>query len=238
MFLAAHRVVSVSNHMVHQLECLGCPTERIFLNTYGVDLNLFDSARPERVGPLFLALGRFVEKKGPLLTLKAFAEVAKTETAARLVMLGDGPLRQRCVEFARDLEIDNQVEFPGVVDHEEAAGWMRRARCFVQHSLQAENGDSEGTPVALLEASSSGLPIVSTKHGGIPDAVVDGVGGFLVEEGDFDGMARHMLCLARDPTLAGSMGAAGRRHIEAHYSLEQSLDRLRQVLREAACCDV
>lgn len=234
LFHSAFRVVAVSNHMVDQLALLGCPPDRVILNPCGVDLNKFDGARPAEVGPLFLALGRFVEKKGPLLTLKAFAQVAKSEAAARLVMLGDGPLRQHCIELAKELAVDDKVDFSGTVSHQEAAAWMRKTRCFVQHSRRAKDGDSEGTPVALLEASSSGLPIVSTRHAGIPDAVVDGVGGFLVDEGDVDGMARHMLCLARDPALAGRMGTAGRRHIEAHYSLEKSLARLRQVLGEAA----
>jgi glycosyltransferase involved in cell wall biosynthesis len=111
---------------------------------------------------------------------------------------------------------------------------MRRARCFVQHSKRAEDGDSEGTPVAVLEASSCGLPVVSTKHAGIVDAVVNGVGGFLVEEGDVDKMADHLLRLVRDSELAARMGSAGRRHIEANYSLTKSLDCLRQVVTEAA----
>jgi glycosyltransferase involved in cell wall biosynthesis len=100
--------------------------------------------------------------------------------------------------------------------------------------MRAEDGDSEGTPVAVLEASSCGLPVVSTKHAGIVEAVVNGTGGFLVEEGDVDKMADHLLRLVRDPELAARMGAAGRRHIEADYSSAKSLGRLRQVVTEAA----
>jgi glycosyltransferase involved in cell wall biosynthesis len=111
---------------------------------------------------------------------------------------------------------------------------MRRARCFVQHSLRAADGDSEGTPVAILEASSCGLPVVSTLHAGIIEAVRDGESGFLVDEGDVDGMAAHMLRLVREPELAAKMGAAGRQHIEANYSSDKSLGRLRLVLQEAA----
>jgi glycosyltransferase involved in cell wall biosynthesis len=149
-------------------------------------------------------------------------------------MLGDGPLHKQCVEVARELGIDQGVDFPGSVDHVEVAAWMRRARCFVQHSLRAEDGDSEGTPVAVLEASSCGLPVVSTKHAGIVDAVVDGTGGFLVEEGDIDGMARQMLRLVREPALAEKMGAAARQHVIANYSSERSLGSLRSVLLGAS----
>ena len=143
-------------------------------------------------------------------------------------------MRDRCIALARELGVENAVEFPGSVDHAGVAAWMRKARCFVQHSVCAENGDSEGTPVAVLEASSCGLPVISTRHAGIVDAVVDGVGGFLVGEGDVDGMADHLLRMVREPELAAGMGAAGRPHIAANYSSEKSLGKLRQVLADAA----
>jgi glycosyltransferase involved in cell wall biosynthesis len=234
LFAAASRVIAVSKDMVGQLVSLGCPAERIVLNPCGVDVDRFVGARPQEGAPLVVACGRFVEKKGPLLTLRAFARAQAEEPQARLVMLGDGPLRKRCIDLACELGVDRVVEFPGAVDHEAVLDWMRRARCFVQHSLRAEDGDSEGTPVAVLEAASCGLPVVSTRHAGIVDAVVDGAGGFLVEEGDVDEMAGHLLRLAQDPGLAARMGVAGRRHIERKYSAENSLGRLRQVLREAA----
>lgn len=230
LFQMASRVIAVSNHMLDQLVDLGCPSERIVLNPYGVDIDQFDGARPKEAAPLLLALGRLVPKKGPLLTLRAFARVQAEEPQTRLVMLGDGPLRDQCVAFAREFGIDQSVDFPGSVDHVEVAAWMRQARCFVQHSLRAEDGDSEGTPVAVLEASSCGLPVVSTKHAGIVDAVIDGEGGFLVEEGDVDGMARQILRLVREPALAEKMGTAARQHVKANYSSEESLGRLRSVL--------
>lgn len=207
LFDIACRVVAVSNHMLEQLVKLGCPAEKLVCNPCGVNVGQFEGARPAEAEPLFLALGRFVEKKGPLLTLRAFAQVEKEEPRARLVMIGEGPLRDRCVDFARELGVGPKVDFPGAVEHAEVAAWMLRARCFVQHSLRADDGDSEGTPVAVLEASSCGLPVVSTRHTGIVDAVVDSKGGFLVEEGDVDGMARRMLRLAREPELAQEMGA-------------------------------
>jgi len=233
LFQTASRVVVVSNHMLAHLVSLGSPMERTVCNPCGVDIKRFQGARPQAAPPLLLALGRFVEKKGPGLTIRAFALVCAEEPQSRLVMLGDGPLRDECIDLAQELGVAQQVQFPGTIDHDEVVGWMRRARCFVQHSLRAATGDSEGTPVAVLEASSCGLPVVSTRHGGIVEAVRDGVSGFLVEEGDIDGMAAHMLRLVRDPELAERTGAAGRQHVEANYSSEKSLDRLRSVLTEA-----
>jgi len=234
LFRTASRVVVVSNHMLAHVVSLGSPAAQTVCNPCGVDVDRFKGARPEAAQPLMLALGRFVEKKGPALTLRAFARVHDDEPQSRLAMLGDGPLRDECIDLARKLGIDQKVNFPGSIGHDEVVAWMRRARCFVQHSLRAANGDSEGTPVAVLEASSCGLPVVSTRHGGIVEAVREGVSGFLVDEGDVDGMAQHMLRLVREPELAARMGAAGRRHVEANYSSQKSLGRLRSILDEAA----
>jgi colanic acid/amylovoran biosynthesis glycosyltransferase len=234
LFRKAFRIVVVSRHMRQHLIQLGAPANQIICNPCGADVERFRSADPQEAPPHFLALGRFVEKKGPALTLQAFSHVHTEEPQTQLVMLGDGPLRDECIELAQKLGVDRHVRFPGSVDHDEVVVWMRRARCFVQHSLQAADGDSEGTPVAVLEASACGLPVVSTKHGGIIDAVIDGAGGFLVDEGDVETMADHMLRLVRDPGLAATLGAAGRRHIVENYSAEKSLSRLRAVLLDAA----
>jgi len=148
LFQTASRVVAVSSHMLAHLVNLGSPPERTVCNSCGVDTQRFQGARPEAAPPLLVALGRFVEKKGPALTLQAFALVHGEESQSRLVMLGDGPLREACVDLAKELGVDQWVDFPGIIDHDEVVGWMRGARCFVQHSLRAVGGDSEGTPVA------------------------------------------------------------------------------------------
>jgi glycosyltransferase involved in cell wall biosynthesis len=233
LFRIAKKIVVVSNHMLAHLLNLGSPAERTVCNPCGVNVERFQGAEPEVAPPLLLALGRFVEKKGPALTLEAFSLVHADEPQTQLVMLGDGPLRDECIDRARKLGIDRHVRFPGGVDHKEVVVWMRQARCFVQHSLRASDGDSEGTPVAILEASACGLPVVSTKHGGIIDAVIDGTTGLLVDEGEVEDMAEQMLRLVRDPGLAATLGAAGRRHMVDNYSAEKSLSRLRGVLLDA-----
>ena len=111
---------------------------------------------------------------------------------------------------------------------------MLQARAFVQHSMTAPGGDSEGTPVAILEASAAGLPVVSTRHAGIPDVVVEGTTGFLVDEGDTDGMARHLVALADDPGLADELGRNAAQHVRQHFTVTHSIGRLARVLEAAA----
>ena len=110
---------------------------------------------------------------------------------------------------------------------------MQTARAFVQHSMTAPSGDSEGTPVAILEASASGLPVIATNHGGIPGAVLDGVTGYLVDEGDIEAMSERMRKLAQEPELAGVLGAAARAHVELQFGLQDTLGRLWAVICSA-----
>ena len=234
MFGVAAAVIAVSRAMEHQLLALGCPRETLIYNPSGVDCARFDGADPAGAGPLFVAVGRMVEKKGPHLLLAAFARVVSECPAARLHWIGDGALLGVCRDLAAALGIEHAITFLGAQPHDVVEREMRQARALVQHSVTASNGDSEGTPVSILEAGAMGLPVVATRHAGIPDVVVDGLTGFLVDERDARGMATHMLTLARHPTLAGQLGASAAVRVRSHYTMEQSLGRLTRVLHAAA----
>lgn len=232
MFPRCARVIGVSNHMMNQLKDLGCPDDKLVANPYGVDIDFFNGANPAANAPVFLTVGRFVEKKGPSYTILAFSKVAAKFPDARLKMIGDGPRLDEARSICRFLRLEDRVSFLGVMGAGEVLEEMRHARAFVQHSLRAFNGDCEGTPNSVIEAASCGLPVVATKHCGITEAVVDGETGILVDEGDIEGMADGMLRIAEDVELAGKMGLAAREHVCANYSDELSLNRLRNIIRE------
>ena len=150
-------------------------------------------------------------------------------------MIGDGILLDVCRDLVSAMGIGHAVEFCGAQSPDVIAAEMRQARAFVQHSITASDGDSEGTPVAVLEAGAAGLPVVSTRHAGIPDVVIEGVTGLLVDERDVDGMAGHMRMLIRNPDQATELGRRAAAHVRRYYSMEQSIDRLAWVLNAAAC---
>jgi glycosyltransferase involved in cell wall biosynthesis len=234
MFQVARAVIAVSHDMECQLASLGAPAEKIIYSPCGVDTTLFTQTDSAANPPLFVAVGRFVDKKAPYLTLVAFNKVVQQCPEARLVMVGDGILWEACKTMVQSWGLAESISLPGSLPHTEVAAMMRRARAFVQHSVRTSYGDSEGTPVAVLEAGASGLPVVSTRHAGIKDVVIEGETGFLVDEGDIEGMAAHMLTLARDADLAGRMGRRAREHVAANFSMEQHIARLAEVLEGAA----
>jgi glycosyltransferase involved in cell wall biosynthesis len=234
LFRQAAAVFAVSSLMRGRLIALGARPERTHHVPAGADCETFAGANPVSSPPVVVAVGRFVEKKAPHLTLEAFAIALRECPEARLRMVGEGPLLRRCRELAVRLSVGHAVTFTGSLPHEAVADEMRRARLFAQHSVRAESGDCEGKPVSIQEASAAGLPVVSTRHAGIPEVVIEGETGLLVNEGDVECMARQMLRLLRDPSYAAGLGEAGRLRAREHFSVARSIARQWEVI-EAAC---
>ena len=225
--------------MSSTLQSLGAPAALVLISPSGADAALFRGASPETAPPMFLAVGRFVPKKGPLLTIAAFERLLSQlpeslASACRLVMVGDGPMLEAAKGLVRQKSLTTQVRFAGVLPPTEIAALMRQVRGFVQHSLVAPDGDSEGSPVAVMEAQLSGLPVVATRHAGIPEVVMDGSTGILVEEGDVQAMANAMAQLVRNPQLAARLGAAGQERMSLNFTVEHHLAAVSALLHRVA----
>jgi glycosyltransferase involved in cell wall biosynthesis len=188
------RVITVSEDMARRLEPFGLDRDRLDIHYIGVPVDNFDfvDRRPvsekiaEEQEVRFLQVSNFVEKKGHRYTVEAFSNYVKTHPRARLTLAGDGPLKGRIEAMCGELDISGCVEFTGRVNSAEVAELMRAADVFVHHSVTGANGDMEGLPTVLMEAMSTGLPVISTRHSGIPELVDDGVNGLLVDEGDVE----------------------------------------------------
>jgi glycosyltransferase involved in cell wall biosynthesis len=163
-------------------------------------------------------VGRLVPKKDPLLSIQAFTEVARVQRV-ELHVVGDGPLLQEARQLAVDLGIRKLVHFHGALGHTAVQEHFKHADIFLQHSrTDPQTGDTEGLPVAILEAMAHGLPVVSTNHAGIPEAVINGETGLLVEEGDLKGMVGSLLTLVSDTGLRQRLGSAARARTAAKFS--------------------
>lgn len=233
MFAYASAIVAVSVDMVDKLKALGAPADKIFWVPCGVDVDQFKQLSLSEA-PHFLSVGRFVDKKAPQLLVKAFKKVHAALPNAKLWMVGSGPLLEATQALAGDLGLETAITFTGVLPPEKIRELMGKTRCFVQHSLTAADGDMEGTPVTILEAAASALPIVSTRHAGIKQAVLDGQSGYLVDEGDVEAMADRMLQIAAaSMDELRAMGQAGRAHIEKNYAIRLQIAKLDQIIQNS-----
>lgn len=231
IFEYASAIIAVSEIMAEALKSNNCPAQKIILNHYGVN-EIFFSVKPQYESDIFVAMGRFVEKKGPEFTIRAFAKVAGEFPSARLYMAGDGPLLESCRNLVAELSLSKSVFFPGILKHDMVPAFMQKSIAFVQHSIVAESGDSEGTPVAIMEASAAALPVIATLHAGIPEVVLNGVTGILVPERDIDKMAEAMRLILSNKALARNMGEAGRERILANFTMDRYISVLREVLNK------
>jgi glycosyltransferase involved in cell wall biosynthesis len=233
MFAYASRIVAVSHDMRQRLLKLGCPPEKLIISPCGPDnafLHLPTALNSNQV----VAVGRLVEKKSPNLLILAFHKVLARHPDLCLTIVGDGPLRLTCEELIETLGLEDNIRLVGAATSEEIRRYMSDSFLFAQHSIVASDGDSEGTPVAIMEASAAGLPVVATRHGGITDVIVEGQTGLLVDEHDVDGMSDSIGVLASNRTLAREMGLRGRARIAASFTLERHIADLAAVLRDAA----
>ncbi len=232
VFQYAKFVVAVSKKMSADLIKLGCPPNKIVLSICGPNSDFFN-VEPTFITKQFTAIGRFIDKKAPHLTIRAFSQVAKQYPDSRLSFGGNGKLLRACKDLVKELGIGEQVSFLGRLSRTEIVELFSTSLAFVQHSVIAENGDSEGTPVAILEASAAGLPVIATRHAGIPDVIDHGKTGFLVEELDVDSMADYMMELCENPEKGKSMGLNGKRNMNLNFTIEKHLNCLAELVNKA-----
>jgi colanic acid/amylovoran biosynthesis glycosyltransferase len=232
LFEYSKAVVAVSTAMKNNLISLGCPEEKIIHITYGPN-DIFFKNNPNFQSNTFFAIGRFVAKKAPYLTILAFNELLKECPAARLQIAGEGELLSTCYNMIKALRIEDKVELLGVITPEQAREKMANSLAFVQHSIVAANGDSEGTPLAILEAQAAALPVIGTYHAGIPEVVVDRETGYLVQETDIFGMKEAMKKVFCDRSLAKKLGFEGRNRIKRNFTMEMYINNLKNTLNES-----
>jgi len=234
MFAKSAAIIGVSRAMCKRLRDIGAPSEKVHYVPSYVNPEKYPQLSPGEAPPHLLAIGRFVEKKAPQLTILAFSKALAIRPDIRLEMVGDGPLLGACIWLAHALKVEHAIIFHGPKSHEWLASAMKRFRAFIQHSVRAQNGDSEGTPAAILEALCSGLPVLTTSHAGITEAVVDGETGFLCAEGDVEGMAQSILRICdSDRATVQAMSNAARKRFLNEYSREKTLDKLAEIIRQA-----
>ncbi|GAB4164359.1 MAG: glycosyltransferase [Winogradskyella sp.] len=231
VFDIASKVFVVSTVMEEKLIEIGCPRDILVNNTYGPNPK-FDKVVPSFSKKQFIAVGRFTNKKAPYYTIFAFNKVLKKHPDAKLVMAGDGELLNSCKNIVRYLGISENVDFVGVISSDQYVSYLENSLAFVQHSITGENGDKEGTPLSILEASSAGLPVVSTFHAGIPDVIEHDKTGLLVQEHDVEKMGSYMIELLNNKNYAIDIGRAGKRHVRENFSMERHISKLQKVLEE------
>jgi len=216
-----HLFLCASAFIRQRLLDTGFPESRTHTHYIGVDCRAIRARETSEEQPLILHVARLVEVKGTRYLLRAFARMAQAHDRVRLKIIGDGPLRRPLHALAASLGVGERVEFLGALPHAQVLSMMRKASMLVLPSIRTATGREEGLGMVLLEAAATGVPIIGSRVGGIPECMVDGKSGFLVPERDEGALARRMAELLEDPDRRHSMGAAGRSFIEDKFGIDR-----------------
>lgn len=221
--------IAVSKFIQSKLIEQGYPQEKIIQHYIGVDTVKFSPMAHKSPRRYVLCVGRHTEKKGIDTLLRAFAQITDKHPDVILLQVGQGELTTKLHALAKQLGIDRQVSFLGAQPHEKVLQLMQQAEIFALPSQVAQSGECEGLPIVILEASACGVPVVSTYHSGIPEAVIDGETGFLVSEKDDRSLAEKLDILLSDRTLASQMGERGRKLMSEEFDLCQQTAKLEKI---------
>ncbi len=225
-----------SQSLAARLQDLGCAADKIRLNRTGIPLQNFPWVeRPfPKDGPWQLVQAcRLVEKKGLLSTLSAFRRFLSDYPKSRLVIAGEGPLRDGLMQKINELSLGNQVTLTGFLSQDDLRKIYNQSHIFIHPSELAADSNQEGVPNSMLEAMASGLPVVATRHGGIPEAVREGVDGILVPERDETALYEALLQLARQPDLWRQLGKQASQSVAQNFEQQQQIKNLEAVYAEA-----
>ena len=231
LFREAQLFVANSEHFRQAAIALGCPAEKAIVIGSPIDTDRFapPAAREPLEGrPLRLvAVGRLVEKKGFADAIEAVARLRAEGRHVTLEVLGDGPLRAALRRAAGE-----GVTLRGAADADEVLAALHRADVALAPSVTAADGDQDGPVNTLKEAMATGLPVIGTRHGGIPE-LVDEANGVLVPERDPEALAAAIARLMDAPGDWARLGAAGRRKVVALYDRRSILRATESAYRGA-----
>lgn len=217
--------ICVSHFIREKVLRLGFPEHKTLTHYVGVDVDYIQPGMPTKQN-LILHVARMVEVKGTRYLLEAFSQLRKQGLEAALVIIGDGPMRNTLMAYAKSLGIADAVYFLGMLPADEVISWMQKATLFCLPSVTARTGAAEALGMVFLEAAACQLPIVATQHGGIPEAVIDGETGFLVKEKNSAELAERIAYLLQNESMCHRMGLAGRKRVESKFNLKQQTDKL------------
>jgi colanic acid/amylovoran biosynthesis glycosyltransferase len=226
-------LLPISNYWYKLLAEWGAETSRMFVHHMGVNCKSIQF-KPRVYSPgdeiKILVVGRLVESKGIEYGILAMAELLKSHPNVKYTVVGDGDLRKNLEILVFRLGLENVVIFEGVKSSDDVRHYLSESHIFLSPHITPSNGKKEGIPCAIMEAMASGAVVVTTRHSGIPELVVDDETGFLVEEKDVDGLAACLRRVLLDPSIFHRIGLKARARVEADFNLDVLNDQLVELM--------
>ena len=229
---SSNKVIAISQHTYKEVVDLF--NRDVEIIPYGVSIsekNLApekSSSKPKNI----LFVGRLVERKGVQYLLEAFGKIAK-DSQAHLVIVGQGPEKEKLQRLAKEKNLDDKITFAGFVDDESLKNYYQNCSVFVLPAITDEKGDTEGLGVVLIEALTYKKPVIASNVGGITDIVIDGKTGLLVSEKNSEELAMALKRILLDANLAKRLGEEGYTHVKEKFGWDRIIRQLKKTYEGA-----
>ena len=227
----ADLVMANCDFFAHRLLAMNCDPAKLHVHRSGIDCDRFSFRQPSppQQRPVrLITVGRLVEKKGIIFALEAISGLLNQGKSLEYRIIGDGPEKERYLQFVRAHGLQDVVRFLGACPQASVTTHLRQSDLFIASNITSQKGDQDAPINTLKEAMATGLPVVATRHGGIPELVEDGVSGYLIPEGDSKAIQERIVWLLDHKELWCKLAESGRRRVEQEYDLEQWNDVLVQ----------
>jgi N-acetyl-alpha-D-glucosaminyl L-malate synthase BshA len=233
----ADKVIAVSKALKERAESICSRNKQIKVIYNGFDINkfIFDPIASMNLrtnlgipkdSVVLEFVGNLIREKGVEELMHSFFKLSKVLSNLYLLIVGDGPYFDKLLSVSKEVGLEKKVYFVGRKNHEEIPSWLNACDIFILPSW------SEGHPVSLIEAMACSRPVIATRVGGIPETVVDGVTGILIDKGDIQGLTNAIYQLATNRAMREQMGKAGRIRAEQFFTWEKNAEETMNVYKE------
>lgn len=228
----AEFVMARSQSLLERVAALGCPREKLRMNRTPIPMKHLQAIvrTPPTNGEWRLVQAcRLIAKKGLFTAIEAMQEVVKHYPKAKYLICGTGPQEAKLREEITRRGLTANVELLGWLSQEQLHSEYQRAHVFLHPSELTKDSDQEGIPNSMLEAMATGLPVVATQHGGIPEAVSSGIDGLLVPEKKPAELAAAILQVLNDPALLAALSSEAARSVRENFDAGIQLAKMEDV---------
>lgn len=231
LFANGDHFLPVCDAFRQKLLSIGCMDSKITVQPAAIDLTkLIERPAADDNAPIrVVTVGRLSEQKGIEYGIRAVAQLIGKGLPIQYEIIGDGPLRAQLNQLIETLLMQNQIHLLGWRTQSDIFCKLATADILMAPSITADNGDQEGVPNVLLEGMSSGIPVISTRHSGIPELIEHGVNGLLAPERSIDDLADLLERLIKEPETRRRIAKSGRDFVLRSRSLETLNDRLVEI---------
>lgn len=233
----AKTVVTISSfHVQYLQDQFQAPSDKLRLVYNGMDLNRFMYRKPSENSRTIIAVGRLVEKKGFDVLIDACKELRNRAVDFRCQIIGSGPMDVSLQARIDAADLGSHVQLLGPRPQGELIGLLRKATVMAAPCIVGEDGNQDGLPTVLLEAMALGIPCIATDVTGIPEAIISGVTGIIVEQNNAMELSQALEMILNDEQLQRTISQQARNLIEERFNIETNTVAIREIFERNVLC--